>query len=198
MSGKDDKKEETKANITSWWLWGRTVGVGISSSAVIIAAAMQQNAASAPADTQAKRLGGPLHLLPKKAGNISFLQAVPSARPVMSSAQQAADWRRKTTLLIREISLALPSALPHSLMFRKSTPSGAFFHPQREDNTSRQRNPDGPDIPIHLYVFNSIAGEMPPQPPVPPPRPYCGGLCSRRFCPNFSNTDRKTVFDTSV
>lgn len=44
------------------WLWGPTVGAGISSSAVIIAAATQQNAASAAADASAKRLGGPLPL----------------------------------------------------------------------------------------------------------------------------------------
>lgn len=60
MSGKDDKEEVTKANIASRRLWGRAVGVGISSGAVIIAAAVWPNAASAAADTRAKRLGGPL------------------------------------------------------------------------------------------------------------------------------------------
>lgn len=58
--GRDDKEEATKANIASGGLWGQAVGVGTSSGAVIIAAAMRPSAASAAADTPAKRLGGPL------------------------------------------------------------------------------------------------------------------------------------------
>lgn len=128
--------------------------------------------------------------LPKKAGNITFLQAASSPRPVISPAQPAADRRRKPATLIREISISLLSALSNRLMFRKSAPSRAFFHPQTEDNTVKTTKPRWPKYPNSFVDLSSIAAQMPPQPPfTPPARARCGGVRSHHSLnPTFLTT----------